>query len=139
MLRYTHKVDCQLSILLIIMLLIRSQSFRFVTNRARNLQYLHSTTESSPEIPSNAKVTYTNFDFKILHESKSSKARTTIITTPHGQIETPNFIVCATKAATKGSVTPQQLHDQDCQIILSNTYHLMLTPGNYHFSIITAT
>lgn len=49
------------------------------------------------------------------------------ITTPHGDIETPAFIFCATKATIKG-VTPAQLKDEKTQIILSNTYHLMLQP-----------
>lgn len=50
------------------------------------------------------------------------------ITTPHGVIETPAFIFCATKAAIKG-LTPQQMRDAGTQVILSNTYHLMLQPG----------
>jgi queuine tRNA-ribosyltransferase len=57
-----------------------------------------------------------------------TKARIGKLTTPHGTIETPAFIFCATKAAIKG-VTPKQLRDAETQIILSNTYHLMLQPG----------
>ena len=74
-------------------------------------------------------VNYENFDFKILKESIDSKARTAVITTPHGNIETPNFVFCATKAAMK-SITPEQLKECGSQLILSNTYHLMLTPGS---------
>ncbi|CAO5681090.1 MAG: Queuine tRNA-ribosyltransferase [Holosporales bacterium] len=58
----------------------------------------------------------------------NSKARLGIIETPHGIIETPAFIFCATKATIKG-VTPQELRAEKTQIILSNTYHLMLQPG----------
>jgi queuine tRNA-ribosyltransferase len=71
---------------------------------------------------------YPNFSFGINKQIKGSKARVGIISTPHGQIETPNFIFCATKAAMK-AITPQQLRETNAQVMLSNTYHLMLTPG----------
>ncbi|MBP9752540.1 MAG: tRNA guanosine(34) transglycosylase Tgt [Proteobacteria bacterium] len=58
----------------------------------------------------------------------NSKARLGKIETPHGIVETPAFIFCATKATIKG-VTPQELRAEKTQIILSNTYHLMLQPG----------
>lgn len=58
----------------------------------------------------------------------NTKARLGVLTTPHGIIETPAFIFCATKASIKG-VTPEQLRAEKTQIILSNTYHLMLQPG----------
>ncbi|PIZ32591.1 MAG: tRNA guanosine(34) transglycosylase Tgt [Alphaproteobacteria bacterium CG_4_10_14_0_8_um_filter_37_21] len=57
-----------------------------------------------------------------------TKARIGKLETPHGTIETPAFIFCATKAAIKG-VSPKQMRDAGTQIILSNTYHLMLQPG----------
>ncbi len=56
------------------------------------------------------------------------KARLGVIKTPHGDVQTPAFIFCGTKATVK-SVTPKQLWDEDTQIILANTYHLMLQPG----------
>ncbi len=56
------------------------------------------------------------------------RARTGVLTTPHGSIETPAFIFCATKAAMKGA-TAEQVAACNSQIILSNTYHLMLQPG----------
>ncbi|CAO4844316.1 MAG: Queuine tRNA-ribosyltransferase [Holosporales bacterium] len=59
---------------------------------------------------------------------EGSKARLGILQTPHGVVETPAFIFCATKATLKG-VTPEQLRQENTQIILSNTYHLMLQPG----------
>lgn len=61
-------------------------------------------------------------------ETTTGRARLGVIETPHGSIETPAFIFCATKAAMK-SLTPQQMRDANTQIILSNTYHLMLQPG----------
>lgn len=67
------------------------------------------------------------FSFTYQHVGHS-KARLGILKTPHGIVETPAFIFCATKATLKG-VTPEQLHQENTQIILSNTYHLMLQPG----------
>ena len=50
------------------------------------------------------------------------------LTTPHGTLDTPAFIFCATKAAMK-ACSPAGLREEKTQIILSNTYHLMLQPG----------
>lgn len=71
---------------------------------------------------------YPHFSFEILKTSATSQARLGTIHTPHGVIQTPSFIFCATKAAMKG-VSAQQVKDCGTQIILSNTYHLMLQPG----------
>ncbi len=71
---------------------------------------------------------YPNFDFTVTHQAASSRARLGRLNTPHGVVETPAFIFCATKAAIKGA-TPQQMREEGTQIILSNTYHLMLQPG----------
>lgn len=51
------------------------------------------------------------------------------ITTPHGIVNTPAFIFCATKAAIKG-LSVEDMRAAGTQIILSNTYHLMLQPGS---------
>ncbi|MEZ5668391.1 MAG: tRNA guanosine(34) transglycosylase Tgt [Alphaproteobacteria bacterium] len=56
------------------------------------------------------------------------RARRGRLATPHGVIETPAFIFCATKAAMKAA-TVDQVKAAGSQIILSNTYHLMLQPG----------
>ncbi|OHE72845.1 MAG: tRNA guanosine(34) transglycosylase Tgt [Verrucomicrobia bacterium GWC2_42_7] len=71
---------------------------------------------------------YPNFRFEITHRDPRSKARCGILHTPHGSIETPNFIFCATKGAMK-SVTTEQVRQCGAGIILSNTYHLFLLPG----------
>lgn len=71
---------------------------------------------------------YKNFRFDITHRDTKSGGRLGILSTPHGDVETPNFIFCATKAAIKG-MTPTQMRACGTQIILSNTYHLMLQPG----------
>lgn len=60
--------------------------------------------------------------------SRLSKARIGVLTTPHGVVKTPNFVFCATKGAMK-SVTTDQLRAEGTEIMLSNTYHLMLAPG----------
>ena len=57
------------------------------------------------------------------------RARLGRLVTPHGVVETPAFIFCATKAAIK-AVTPDQMVDAQTQFILANTYHLMLQPGS---------
>ena len=71
----------------------------------------------------------TNFSWKVKKTNKNNKARTGKISTPHGDIETPAFIFCATKAALK-SITTTDAKKIGTQIILSNTYHLMLQPGS---------
>ena len=70
-----------------------------------------------------------SFSFTYHQPNPNTRARLGKITTPHGVIETPAFIFCATKAAIKG-LTPQQMREAGTQIILSNTYHLMLQPGS---------
>ena len=67
------------------------------------------------------------FDFT--SNKSSDHGRLGTLTTPHGVVQTPAFIFCATKAAMK-AVTPIQMRNANTQIILSNTYHLMLQPGS---------
>ncbi len=64
--------------------------------------------------------------FKILQ--KDRKARVGRLTTTHGIIETPNWIPVGTKATVK-ALTPKQLDEIGVQVVLANTYHLMLQPG----------
>ncbi|HCJ11599.1 MAG: tRNA guanosine(34) transglycosylase Tgt [Verrucomicrobia bacterium GWF2_51_19] len=68
------------------------------------------------------------FRFEVTHRDPHSKARCGRIHTPHGVIETPNFIFCATKGAIKG-VAMEQVMANGAEIILSNTYHMLLQPG----------
>ncbi len=70
-----------------------------------------------------------NFEWKIIKKLNYNNARLGVISTPHGDIETPAFIFCATKAALK-SFTTKEAKNNNTQIILSNTYHLMLQPGS---------
>jgi queuine tRNA-ribosyltransferase len=67
-----------------------------------------------------------SFSFQIL--ASAGKARAGLISTPHGEIHTPAFMPVGTQATVKG-LTPRQLAESRTQILLANTYHLMLRPG----------
>jgi len=66
--------------------------------------------------------------FEIIKQSKKSKARTGIIKMQHGKIETPYYIPVATAAAVKG-LDSRDMEMLDSQVLLANTYHLHLKPG----------
>ncbi len=59
-----------------------------------------------------------------------SAARRGRLITPHGVIETPVFMNVATSAAIKGGVSAFDLREVKCQVMLSNTYHLHIRPGD---------
>lgn len=69
-------------------------------------------------------LTYPDFAFDITYRDPASRARLGTLKTPHGTINTPNFIFCGTKAAIK-SLSPAQMREAQTDIILANTYHLM--------------
>jgi queuine tRNA-ribosyltransferase len=66
--------------------------------------------------------------FRLISRDKNSSARRGRLETPHGVIETPVFMPVGTHAAMK-AMTPVQVQETGTQIILSNTYHLHLRPG----------
>jgi queuine tRNA-ribosyltransferase len=68
------------------------------------------------------------FNFKIVSESKTTRARAGLMQTSHGVVETPVFMPVGTLGTVK-SLTPEELLDCHVQIILGNTYHLYLRPG----------
>jgi queuine tRNA-ribosyltransferase len=68
------------------------------------------------------------FDFQLLCTDGKSGARRGRLSTPHGVIETPIFMPVGTHGALK-AMTPAQVEEAGAQIILSNTYHLHLSPG----------
>lgn len=72
------------------------------------------------------KTSRNSFSFKLV--SKHGSARAGVLTTSHGDVETPVFMPVGTQATVK-SLTPAQLEELKVQIILSNTYHLYLRPG----------
>ena len=69
------------------------------------------------------------FKYEVLHECKQSGARVGKLTTPHGEIITPVYMPVGTNAGVKG-LMPEQVKDTGALIMLSNTYHLYLRPGN---------
>ena len=69
-------------------------------------------------------------EYELLHECKQTGARRGVIHTPHGDIQTPVFMPVGTQATVK-SMTPEELKEEvKSEIILANTYHLYLRPGN---------
>lgn len=66
--------------------------------------------------------------YKIL--KKDGNAKRAEFTTVHGTVQTPVFMNVATVAAIKGGVSTEDLEGIDTQVVLSNTYHLHLRPGD---------
>ena len=69
-----------------------------------------------------------NFSFQRLAKCSNTSARAGIFSTPHGVVETPRFMPVGTLANVK-TITPAQLKETGAQMVLSNTYHLHLQPG----------
>lgn len=70
-----------------------------------------------------------HFKFTCTHQDPHCAARAGEIETPHGKIPTPIFMPVGTHGAIK-ALAPSELVNMDAKIILSNTYHLHLTPGS---------
>ncbi len=68
------------------------------------------------------------FEYELLHVCKQTGARRGRLHTPHGVIETPVYMPVGTQASVK-TMAPNELEEIGSQIILSNTYHLHLRPG----------
>lgn len=68
------------------------------------------------------------FNFKIEKKLKGQLGRAGVISTPHGEIETPAFVAVGTKATVK-ALSPEQVKSAGSQAVLGNTYHLYLEPG----------
>ncbi|HWI55344.1 MAG TPA: tRNA guanosine(34) transglycosylase Tgt, partial [Desulfobacteria bacterium] len=66
--------------------------------------------------------------YELIKECSRTNARLGRLHTPHGIIETPVFMPVGTQATVK-AMTPEELKDLGAEIILSNTYHLFLRPG----------
>ena len=60
--------------------------------------------------------------------ARDGEARTGVLRTPHGAVETPAFMPVGTKGTVKG-LTPSELRAVGAQVVLGNTYHLYLRPG----------
>lgn len=68
------------------------------------------------------------FYLEILHKDEYSNARVGILHTPHGDVETPMFMPVGTNATVK-TLTPEQVKACNSGVVLANTYHLHLRPG----------
>ncbi len=68
------------------------------------------------------------FGFEVTARCADSHARTGVFRTPHGAVETPVFMPVGTKGTIKG-VQPAQLRELGARMVLANTYHLHLRPG----------
>ena len=66
--------------------------------------------------------------FEVRAKDKSTKARSGLLTTGHGVIETPAFMPVGTQGSVK-AVSSRELRELDTQIVLGNTYHLFVRPG----------
>lgn len=66
--------------------------------------------------------------FELIKTCKQSGARLGVVHTPHGDIPTPIYMPVGTQATVK-AMTPRELEELNAKIILSNTYHLHLRPG----------
>lgn len=69
------------------------------------------------------------FGFEVLSQAAGGRARLGRLSTPHGVIETPAFMFCATRGTLKAA-GPEDLELAGAQVMLANTYHLMLRPGS---------
>jgi len=66
--------------------------------------------------------------FQLLAQDSLTRARAGLITTPHGEIHTPVFMPVGTQGAIR-NLTPSQVLKTGAQVILANTYHMSLRPG----------
>jgi queuine tRNA-ribosyltransferase len=67
--------------------------------------------------------------FEIVHQDTETDARVGKLTTAHKTVDTPAFMPVATKATIK-SLTPDEIRDMGTQAIISNAFHLYLSPGH---------
>ncbi|HYF13761.1 MAG TPA: tRNA guanosine(34) transglycosylase Tgt [Phycisphaerales bacterium] len=67
--------------------------------------------------------------YTLFHKSAESHARLGKVSTPHGDFDTPAFMPVGTRASVKG-LPPHMVAQTGAQIVLNNTYHLMLRPGS---------
>lgn len=73
-------------------------------------------------------VSSSRLDFRLEAQATGSRARAAIFRTLHGEVRTPLFMPVGTQATVKGQLT-ETLEDAGSQILLANTYHLLLRPG----------
>ena len=69
------------------------------------------------------------FSYEVIKQDSKTGARAGILHTPHGDILTPTYMPVGTQGSVKG-VLPRDLKEAKTQIILANTYHLFMRPGD---------
>ncbi len=69
-----------------------------------------------------------SISFTVLKKSSRSNARIGVISTPHGNIETPAFVPVATRASVR-ALSSKDVQEQGTQLLICNTFHLHITPG----------
>jgi len=67
-------------------------------------------------------------NFKVITKASGCSARRGVLSTAHGEIQTPVFMPVGTNGAVKG-VTPEMVDSTGAEIVLANTYHMLLRPG----------
>ncbi len=75
-----------------------------------------------------SQLAWCNVKFEILHQSTKSRARLGRIYTPHGIIDTPNFVAVGTNGTLK-TLDNRMVEEIGLQLMFCNTYHLLLQPG----------
>jgi len=78
---------------------------------------------------SNISIPWPSMKFTVTTKDSRTSARCGVLQTDHGTVPTPVFMPVGTRASVK-SVEPHELKEQHVHIILANTYHLYLRPGN---------
>jgi len=68
------------------------------------------------------------FRFDLVHADRATGARAGLLHTPHGVVETPAFMPVGTHGTVR-ALTPEEVRGAGAQIVLANTFHLMLRPG----------
>jgi len=68
--------------------------------------------------------------FQLIAEDRATRARAGVLHTAHGPVETPVFMPVGTQATVK-ALTQEMLEELDARIVLANTYHLFLRPGEH--------
>ena len=83
---------------------------------------------TSPETTSSDSVSPVGFSFEVLTQDTESAARRSVLTTPHGSVQLPTFMPVGTQATVKG-LAIDQVQATGAEMLLANTYHLSLRPG----------
>ncbi len=84
--------------------------------------------EAAGACDSLAPVSPVRLPFTVTASDPASRARRGVVVTAHGRVETPAFMAVGTRATVTG-LTPADLEEVGTQVVLANTYHLMLRPG----------